>query len=247
MIKKLFEYVKNKYGCEPEYLWARFPDYAIFRHNDNRKWFGLVGTVTADKLGMKSPEPVEILNIKTGDPLLADLLVRQEGYFRGWHMNHTNWISVLLDGTVPFEDICRLLDESYAATASKTKKKAIRPPKEWIIPANPKYYDIERAFDGTDEIDWKQGAGIKAGDTVFMYVGAPVSAVLYRCRVTKTDIPFEYSDENLTISSLMRIKLERRYEPDLFPFERLKAEFGVFAIRGPRGVPNALSHELGAK
>ena len=56
-------------------------------------------------------------------------------------------------------------------------------PKEWIIPSNPKYFDIVHAFDHVDEINWKQGAGIKKGDTVFMYVGAPVSAVLYKCRV----------------------------------------------------------------
>lgn len=244
MKQKIFEYIKNKYNSSPEYLWARFPDYAIFRHADNRKWFGLSGTVAVCKLGLEGDGSVEILNVKTDDPLLADLLVRQPGYFRGWHMNRQNWISILLDGTVPFEDICRLIDGSYAATASKIRKKAVRAPKEWIIPANPKYYDIERAFDSADEIDWKQGAGVKMGDTVFMYAGAPISAVLYKCAVVKTDIPFEYSDENLTISSLMRLKLEKRYPPDKFTFARLKSEYGVFAVRGPRGIPNSLSCAL---
>ncbi len=54
-------------------------------------------------------------------------------------------------------------DESYVTTASKQKKEKLRPPKEWIVPANPKYYDIEHAFDDTDEIDWKQGTRIKVG------------------------------------------------------------------------------------
>ena len=35
----VFDYVKDKYGSEIEYLWARYPSYAIFRHNDNNKWF----------------------------------------------------------------------------------------------------------------------------------------------------------------------------------------------------------------
>ena len=83
-----------------------------------------------------------------------------------------------------------------------------------IIPANPKYYDIVHAFDDTDEIDWKQGAGIKTGDTVFMYVASPVSAILYKCKVTETDIPYKYEDGNLTISALMKIKLLKRYKPD---------------------------------
>ena len=127
---------------------------------------------------------------------------------------------------------------------SKKKREKIRPSKEWVIPANPKNYDIEHAFDDTDEIDWKQGAGIKAGDTVFMYVAAPVSAILYQCKVTKTDIPYQYADKNLTIKALMRIRLLKRYKPDKFTFDRLCEENGVNAIRGPRGIPNSLSHAL---
>ena len=64
------------------------------------------------------------------DPLLADMLVQNDGYMRGYHISRGNWISILLDGTVPFEDICRWIDESYAVTASKQKKQKIRPPKE---------------------------------------------------------------------------------------------------------------------
>ena len=137
-----------------------------------------------------------------------------------------------------------LLDMSFLATASAKKKETIRPPKEWIIPANPKYYDIEHAFDDADEIDWKQGAGIKKGDTVFLYVAAPVSAILYQCKVTETDIPWQYADRNLTITALMKIRLQKRFAPDRFPFETLKEEYGIYAVRGPRGIPNSLSAAL---
>ncbi|MBQ6264664.1 MAG: MmcQ/YjbR family DNA-binding protein [Clostridia bacterium] len=244
MRQKLYDFIKEKYDSEPEYLWARFPDYAVFRHSDNNKWFAIVMTVAGGKLGLENKKQVEILNLKLSEPLFVDLLVRREGFLRGYHISRGNWISVLLDGTVPFDEIIPLLAESYAVTASKQKRQKLRPPKEWIIPANPKYYDIERAFDSETEIDWKQGAGIKTGDTVFMYVGAPVSAVLFKCKVIKTDIPFEYTDENLTISSLMRIKLEKRYATEEFTFDRLRKEFGIFAVRGPRGIPNSLSAAL---
>ena len=130
------------------------------------------------------------------------------------------------------------------AAGKKTQEK-VRPPKEWLIPSNPKYYDIIHAFDHTDTIDWKQGAGIKTGDTVFLYVGAPVSAVLYKCEVTETDIPYQYQDRNLTINVLMKIRLLRRYVPEQFTFGVLKSEYGIFAVRGPRGVPVSLSAALG--
>ncbi len=35
-----------------------------------------------------------------------------------------------------------------------------------------------------------------------MYVGAPVSAILYKCKVAETDIPYDYRDGNLTIKAL---------------------------------------------
>lgn len=237
-------YVKEKYKSDPEYLWRRYPDYIVFRHEDNRRWFGIIMDIPRSRLGLPGNDWVDILNVKLDDPMHADILVQQPGYFRGYHIARGNWISVLLDGTVPFEEICGMIDAGYLATASKQKKQKVRPPKEWIIPSNPKYYDIVHAFDDTDEIDWKQGAGIKKGDTVFMYVGAPVSAVLYKCQVTETDIPFQYENGKLTIKALMKIKLLKRYPSDRFTFEKLKDEYGIYAVRGPRGIPNSLSEAL---
>lgn len=244
MREELFSYVKKKYKADPEYLWSRFPDYAIFRHSDNKKWFGLVMNVHKEKLGLAGEEKVDILNVKLSDPLLVDMLIQQPGYMRGYHISRGNWVSILLDGSVPFEDICTWLNESYMTTASRQKKQKVRPPKEWIIPANPKYYDIEQAFENADEIDWKQGAGIKKGDTVFIYVAAPVSAILYKCVVTKTDIPFRYDDGNVKMTSLMMIRLQKKYEPDRFTFSVLNDEYSIYAIRGPRGIPHSLSEAL---
>ena len=85
---------------------------------------------------------------------------------------------------------------------------------------------------------------IRKGDTVFLYVGAPVSAVLYKCRVMETGIPYQYQDRNLTITALMKIRLQKRYAPDRFTFDVLKAEYGIYAVRGPRGIPGSLSDAL---
>ncbi len=243
----IFRYIRKKYNAEPEYLWIKYPDYAVFRHSDNRKWFAICMDIPYSKLSTDKSGTVYVVNIKLSDVLLRDLLLQQEGYYIGYHIRAGNWISVVLDGTVAAEQICRLIDASFSATASSRKKQEIRQPKEWIIPSNPKYYDIIHAFDDIDTIDWKQGNGIKKNDTVFMYVGSPVSAVMYKCKVIETDIPYEYHTDGLTIHKLMRIKLQKRYEPDRFTFERLKAEYGIFAVRGPRGIPASLSTALNKK
>ncbi len=242
--EQLFAYIKEKYKASPEYLWRRYPGYAVFRHSDNQKWFAIVMDVPGNKLGLKTEEIVDIVNVKIADPFLADILTQQEGFFRGYHIRKGNWISVSLCGAVEFDEIGRWLEESYIATLSAKTKQALRPAKEWLVPANPKYYDVEAAFSQENEIDWKQGRGIKTGDTVFLYVAAPVSAILYKCRVTKTDIPFLFDNGDVRMTSLMKIKLLKRYEPEQFPFDVLRAEYGVNAVRGPRGIPQSLSEAL---
>lgn len=242
--KEIFDYVKKKYKVEPDYPFPTSPASPVMRHEDNRKWFALIMDVPKEKFGIPGNERVDVINLKLSDPLLIDILVQQPGIYHGYHFKPGNWISIFLDGSVSFEEICCWLDESYAATASGQKKQKIRPPKEWIIPANPKYYDIEHAFDTEKEIDWKQGAGIKKGDTVFIYVAAPVSAIMFKCKVTKTDIPYEYVSGRLQIKRLMKIRLQKRYKPDRFTFSVLGSEYGIYAVRGPRGVPGKLSEDL---
>ena len=79
---------------------------------------------------------------------------------------------------------------------------------------------------------------------VFLYVASPVSAILYKCRVLETDIPYDFHNDNLTIKALIKIELQKRYKPDEFTFDVLKEEYGIYAIRGPRGVPEALLLDL---
>ena len=147
------------------------------------------------------------------------------------------------------ELVRKMLGIRYPGTENKPlkreKKQSVRPPKQWIVPANPKYYDIEAAFGRSDEIEWKQGSGIREGDTVFMYVAAPVSAILYKCKVTETDIPFRFDNGKVRMEALMKIKLQKRYEPGRFTFDVLGKEYGIRAVRGPRGIPEKLSEALG--
>ena len=244
MREVVFEYIKKKYKVSPEYPWAKYDSNAVFRHTDNNKWFALVMDVRRDKLGLSGEEYVDVVNLKVDDMLLRDMLVQQDGIFPAYHMNKQHWITVILDGTVAEDTVFDLVDSSFMATASVKKKQKIRGAKEWIIPANPKYYDIVHAFDDAEEINWKQGAGIRAGDTVYMYVASPVSAIMYKCKVTETDIPYRYQDENLTIKALMKIKLLKRYDPKMYTFDVLKEDYGIYAIRGPRGMPSSLSAAL---
>jgi len=241
---KVFEYVTDKYGSEIEYPWFKFPEYAVFRHKDNKKWYGLIMNIPYCKLGIKSDGYVDVLNVKSNDRFLIDIMLNEDGIYPGYHLSKGNWMSVLLDGTVSIEKIYSLIDESFDSTAPKAKRIIYREPKDWIVPANPKYYDVEHAFDKDDVIDWKQGAGIIVGDTVYMYVASPVSAILYKCEVLETDIPCNFKSDKLTVNALMKIRLIKGYARDEFTLNVLKDEYGIYSIRGPRGVPHSLRCKL---
>jgi len=36
----------------------------------------------------------------------------------------------------------------------------------------------------------------------------------------------------------------KEYEPDRFTFEKLGSEYGIYAVRGPRGIPESLSNAM---
>lgn len=102
----------ERYGTEPEHLWAKYPTYAVFRRQNNQKWFAALMNVPRCKLGLEGDTPVDILNIKC-DPVLSGSLRQGGGFLPAYHMNKANWITVLLDGTVSMEDLGPLLDMSY--------------------------------------------------------------------------------------------------------------------------------------
>lgn len=112
---QIINYVSQKYGDELEYLWNKFPDNAIWRRKDNRKWYGALLTATKDKLGLKSTERFEMLDVRGDAERLADGVK----FFKGYHMNKKSWITVILDGSVQLEEIYRLLDESYRLAEKK--------------------------------------------------------------------------------------------------------------------------------
>lgn len=111
--KRLCEYVREKYGRELEFLWDKFEGNAVWRRGDTNKWFAAVLTVSRRKLGLSSDEVVEIIDLRLPPEEMA-ALVDGKRYFNGWHMNKKHWYTIILDGSVEFEELCRRIDASYA-------------------------------------------------------------------------------------------------------------------------------------
>ncbi len=111
--KRLTEYVREKYGRELEFLWEKFSGNAVWRRGDTNKWFAAVLTVSRRKLGLNSDETVEIIDLRLPPEEMAEL-VDGKRYFGGWHMNKKHWYTIILDGSVSFEELSRRVDVSYS-------------------------------------------------------------------------------------------------------------------------------------
>lgn len=111
--KEIIEYVRKVYGDELEFLWEKFPTDAIWRRKDNKKWYGLIMTLSKRKLGLNSDDVVEIMDVR-GEPEKIATLVDDKNFFKGYHMNKNHWLTFCLDGSVSTSQIYALIDESYA-------------------------------------------------------------------------------------------------------------------------------------
>ncbi len=105
----------EKYGAKAEHLWAKYPSYAVFRHDHNRKWFAVIMKIPISKLGILENREINVINLKFTEEVM-DMVWQENGIFPAYHMNKNHWISVALDGSVSDETIEMLLDVSFKAT-----------------------------------------------------------------------------------------------------------------------------------
>ena len=110
------------YAADMDYPWIKYPNYEVFRHSNNKKWFALIMDVSKNKLGLAGDEILDIVNFKC-DPALIGSLRMENGFFPAYHMNKDSWITVALDGTVDDEKIKALADMSYELTSTMKRRK----------------------------------------------------------------------------------------------------------------------------
>lgn len=122
MTQQIINFIREIYGVKPEYLFKSTPHNGIFRIQRNRKWFAvLLSSLPLKKLGLNSEKKADVLNLKC-DPILSFNVVDNERIFPAYHMNKEHWISVVLDGSVPFEELQMLVSLSYELVNTGKKR-----------------------------------------------------------------------------------------------------------------------------
>ena len=112
---KLAAYLTDAYTATGEHLFARYPNFQVFRHHSNQKWFAVIMDIPRKNLKLPGEGEISVVNLKCDTRLIGSFR-ENPGIFPGWHMNKAHWLSVALDGTVDDEKIKFLVDMSYELT-----------------------------------------------------------------------------------------------------------------------------------
>ena len=118
---EIFEYISEKFGVLKSRVFDKYPEFAVFRHENNKKWFALILKVDAKKLRLNDEAAVKfsgdiaILNLKCR-PDLARILADDERIMPAYHMNKKHWISVNLASDISKEQVFDLIDQSFDLT-----------------------------------------------------------------------------------------------------------------------------------
>lgn len=95
-----------------------------------------------------------------------------------------------------------------------------RPPKVWMIPASPKFFNHEASFNELGKIYWKQYFKFQKGDVGYIYYTAPYKRVTFKFEVIDNDVPYcpEYD-------------LEKKYYKRIEDFDKAVEHNRFFVIK----------------
>lgn len=231
--EKLIQYISQKYQAKVERPWEKYPNYVTFKTPYSDKWFAIMMDIEQTKLDNSNQHHiVNVMNVKQ-DPNDIPSIIDNTHYFSAYHMSKKSWISIVLDQTIHLDELYALIDKSFQLV-EKVKKNNI-----WIVPANPKFYDLEKTIETSNEFLWKQSSKVVVNDLVFIYLASPYSSIQYLCKVTEVDIPYDYQDDNLKMKKVMRLKVIKTFDAHQITFNYLN-DLGINAIRGPIKISQSL-------
>ncbi len=115
--KAVIEYIKNQYGDELEFLWPKFPNNAIWRRKDNKKWYSLIISLPRNKLKQAGDGIVEIIDVRITEDDLK--LIDNKSILEAYHMNKKHWITLIMDNSLDNAFVFNLIDKSYILAKNK--------------------------------------------------------------------------------------------------------------------------------
>ena len=121
-----FKMVHDQFQVEPDCPFEGDFVSTVFRRPDNLKWFAIVLTVDAQKLGIGAFGDLDIVNLKIS-PEDREKFRYYENVLPAYHMSKKHWISIVLDEQEDFDEkLAELVQKSFDLTASQKKKSKLK-------------------------------------------------------------------------------------------------------------------------
>lgn len=105
-------------------------------------------------------------------------------------------------------------------------------PKYWTIPCDVNYYNVVKAFDNINCIEWKQNLkNIQPNDIVYIYIGKPYFQIMYKCKVVDTNLSqvtiddkkyWRDASEYGMYDKYMQLQLLEKYTAEKFKYNIIK-------------------------
>jgi len=115
---RIAKLIQEKYKDDPIFKWEKFPGYGVFENKITKKWYAMILNIDHKKIDSKKTGEVEILNIKQNPDKIKELQ-KQDGFYPAYHMNKTNWITILLNDTIQDQELMDFISESYSYSFNK--------------------------------------------------------------------------------------------------------------------------------
>lgn len=106
---------------------------------------------------------------------------------------------------------------------------------KWIVPCNLKHFNVEEHFSKTNRVVWKNSFTMRVGDTTYIYLSAPISAIVFRCHVIADTVSDEELQNNQYAISdkeshnyfskktkYVIMELDREYPKELLTLDKLR-------------------------
>ena len=108
----------------------------------------------------------------------------------------------------------------------------------WIIPTNPKYFDVESHLKTSSELVIKRTKMINKGDIAYIYVASPVSQIKYKGIVANSECgeeilskhPYARAVQNNGPAKYFLVKIEKAFDDNTYNYSDLK-EHGIGQVQ----------------
>lgn len=123
---RIASYIEKTYKEPPIFKFQNDNDDAVFENKETHLWYAVILLAPKARIRGEGKGKEEVLDLKL-DPEEITELLKKKGYVLCHHMNKKSWISLLLDDSLPDEEIYTRIEESRKYSEPKKPEPKKKP------------------------------------------------------------------------------------------------------------------------